>query len=190
VIVEFGSEEALRVEAEDNLIGFIETQVRGRTLVIGLEGNVNLIPTEPIRIFVTAVNLDSVTVSGKGDIQVPEHETSDFEIVITGLGNFVLEELIADRLVVEIDGSGNVEIEGGEVAEQSVSIGGLGNYEGGDLQSQSARVDISGAGDATVWVTESLNADLSGIGNISYFGSPELELDRSGLGDINPLGNK
>jgi hypothetical protein len=190
VIVEFGSEEALRIEAEDNLIGLIQTRVQNGTLVIEGDEDVTVIPTEPVRIFVTAIDLESITVSGAGDFQMPEFETASFQILITGLGNFTLEGITAEALTVGIDGSGNVSIEDGQVVEQTVTIDGFGNYDAGDLESEIASVEIRGAGDATVWVTESLEASLAGVGNISYYGSPELTVDRSGLGDIDPLGNK
>ena len=58
VIINLGDEESLRIEAEDNLMKFFDTQVRGGTLRISTNPrSVNLRPTKPVRFFLTVKEL-------------------------------------------------------------------------------------------------------------------------------------
>ena len=190
VQIQFGDREALSIEAEDNIIGLIETQNRGSTLVIGIAEDVNILPTEPIRIYVTAVDLESISVSGAGSVNVDEIFSESFEVVIEGLGSTDIGELKTENLTVSLEGSGGITIDRGEALNQSVVIEGLGNYDGGGLESGTADVEISGAGNATVWATDRLEVTISGLGNVNYYGDPSVSLNREGLGNINSLGNK
>jgi Putative auto-transporter adhesin, head GIN domain len=190
VNIEYGDQESLRVEAEDNLIGSIQTDVRSRTLEIGIEKNTNIVPTKPIRFFITVTELDSLEVSGAGSIHASSIDAQDFEISIGGLGNAEIGELQVDRLDVQIGGSGDVVIHDGSVNKQTITIDGLGSYRAGDLPSQAAEVAINGAGSATVWATDTLDATVSGLGGVSYYGTPEVSLERTGLGNLNSLGDK
>ena len=88
VIIEIGDEESLRIEAEDNLMKFFETEVRSGTLRISTNPrSVNLRPTQPVRFFLTVKELEEVTISGSGDIQVPDLEADRFSVDIGGSGD-------------------------------------------------------------------------------------------------------
>jgi hypothetical protein len=59
VIVQLGDEESLRIKAEDNLLKYFETQVRGGTLRISTSPRtINLRPTKPVIFFLTVKELE------------------------------------------------------------------------------------------------------------------------------------
>ena len=66
VHIALGDREGLRIEAEDNLLPYLETNVFGSQLEIGNGEGVWLRPTRPINFFVTVKSLDSLTLSGSG----------------------------------------------------------------------------------------------------------------------------
>lgn len=185
--VELGQSESLTIEAEDNLLPYLETQVRGGRLEIRTRQGVNLRPREPINFYLTAVSLDSLNISGLGNVRAPALEAERFSISISGGGDLDLDALQADALQVSISGLGDLAIAGGQVQAQTISISGGGNYSAGQLASQRAEVHISGLGNATLRVSEDLNVDISGGGSVRYHGSPSVSQNVSGLGSVEQI---
>lgn len=189
VYVEFGDEESLTIEAEENLMRYIEVDTRGQMLVIGLEERYSYDPTEDINFYLTVVELEGVEISGFGSINLPEMETNRFTIHISGAGDVSVDALYADQLDADLSGLGDVDIDGGEVDSQSVHISGSGTYSARRLQSSEAEVHVSGLGSATLYVEDYLEARISGAGDINYYGSPEIDVDISGLGSLEAMDN-
>jgi len=190
LIIELGDEEALRIEAEDNLLEYIETEVKNETLEIRIQRGINLNPTKPVRFYLTVKSLEEIALSGSGDIQAPDLVASQFSVAISGSGYVTMGTLDADALTVDISGSGTLEIAGGQVGKQNITAAGSGEYHAGDLRSETVDIKISGSGDATVWATESLDVRLSGSGSVSYYGHPQTSISSSGSGMIKSLGEK
>jgi len=208
LIIELGDEEELRIEAEDNLLQYIEAEVHGGTLKIGHRQKVTLVPTESIYFYLTVKELDTISVSGAGNVKVPDLEVAEFslnisgagdvdmedlrtdvlEVNISGGGNVDMEDLNADVLKVKISGAGNLYIEGGEVEEQEITISGAGNYKARGLESAEADVRVPGLGSATIRVRDQLKVNISGAGSVKYVGSPIVEEEVSGVGSIEQIG--
>ncbi|MEN8241009.1 MAG: head GIN domain-containing protein [Chloroflexota bacterium] len=187
VYVEYGAEESLIIEAEENLIKYIETKTYGNTLEIGFEDGISIDPTEDVIFYLTVVELEGVHISGLGSIYLPEVTADRFEIGISGAGDINIDALYADRISASLSGLGDVDIDGGEVSSQDVSISGAGSYDSEKMTSSEAEVKVSGLGSATVHAKDYLDASISGAGDINYSGSPALNVDVSGLGSLHAL---
>ncbi len=188
VLIELGEEEALRVDAEDNLLQYIETEVRGDTLHIEIRDGVNILPTQSMFFHLTAREIDDLSVSGLGNIDAPDLKAGQFSIGISGGGDINLAGLDASELDVNISGLGDLNIGDGAVEEQTISISGGGNYSARDLASDVTNIGISGLGSATLWVTERLDVDISGGGFVRYLGNPTVEENVSGIGRVEKIG--
>jgi hypothetical protein len=186
--VEVGEKEHLRIEADDNLLRYIETEVRGDTLTIRHRRGIGLRPRQPIEYFLTVQSLDSVMVSGAGNVTLPELKADRFRIEISGAGSIDLEDLRADELNVRIGGAGDFEVRGGEVNGQDVSISGAGDYRARELDSDRAQVNLSGLGSATLWVRERLEVHITGAGSVRYLGQPTVEKHVTGVGRVEAIG--
>jgi len=185
--IEQGEEEGLRIEAEDNLMPYVETEVVGRQLTIGIQPRANLRPTKPIRYSLSVRDLERIEVSGSGDVRAADLQASDLTIVISGAGDADLPGLSADRLTVRLSGAGDLTVTG-QVDDQVVHIDGAGTYTARDLASQVAEVDVSGSGSATVRVSERLETTVSGSGSVRYIGDPVVEESVSGAGSVRQIG--
>ncbi|MCJ7626650.1 MAG: DUF2807 domain-containing protein [Anaerolineaceae bacterium] len=210
VIIDFGDEESLIIEAEDNLIEYFETDVHAGMLVISTQPFTNLRNTEPVRFYVTMKELYSLHISGSGEIQVPDFETDRFSIDISGSGDITIgrldtdifemdingsgdvdiEELNAENFDVTINGSGDISIGTGLVEEQNIRINGSGKYRAQDLESPVVDVRIGGSGDVTIWATDSLDVSIYGSGDVYYYGKPQVTSSGTGSGDIISQGDK
>lgn len=187
--IEVGERESLGIEAEDNLMTYLETEVRNGVLEIGVQDGVNLNSTRPVRFYLTVEELDTIVLSGSGDIEAPDLEAERFSVTISGSGDVKMGDLSADILNVTISGSGNLDIAGGRVEDQDITISGSGEYQAGGLNSGSVEMTISGSGNATIWATDSLDVRISGSGSVNYYGNPRTTFSASGSGEVNSLGN-
>lgn len=185
-----GEKESLSIEAEDNLLPYIESTVRSKTLVIENKSLVNLKPTQPIRYFITVKNLDELTVTSLGNITAPIITADNFKIKVLSTGNITLDGLFARHFDVELMSTGNVVIQSGMVDHQDITLNSAGNIILENLKSKTANISIRSSGTATVWVTDTLDATIKSSGSILYFGTPALNVKTTSSGQVLFIGNK
>lgn len=183
-----GDRESLQIEAEDNVIKNITTEVRDGTLYIGFERK-TILPTKPVKFFLTMRDIKDLETKGVSNIKAESVQTDQLHVGISGTGNIDIEDLSANSLEISISGAGNFNT-GGQVDRQEINLSGAGNFNGEDLQSKTARVTITGLGKVTLWVTENLDVTISGTGGVDYYGEPQVSQQISGLGKVNHLGSK
>lgn len=184
-----GDSVSLIVEAEDNVMPFVETEVKDGVLVLSQKPNFNINLTKPIRYTITMINVTGLEVTGSGAINSNQIDTSVISLGITGSGDINIDALDGDSVDAMISGSGNMTMIG-SVADQVVEISGSGEYRAGDLRSATAVVTVGGSGDATVWVDTTLDITIGGSGEVGYFGDPILTQSVTGSGAVRSLGTK
>ncbi len=185
--IEQGTQEALTVETDDNILPKIRTDVEGGRLSIGVERGVSIHPSGTIRYKLTLRDLTRLDLAGSGKINAGPLRCKDLAVRLPGSGDIRIDQLTAESVRAEINGSGRIEIPG-KVPRQRVQIAGSGDYDARNLDSQEAEVSISGSGDATIWVRESLSAHISGSGRVDYYGNPTVTKSISGSGNIRNIG--
>ena len=181
VIITVDGTESLTIEAEDNIIDDLTSEVRNRTLILGTDRPIR--PTEDIIFTVTMQALEAIEISGSGAVTVGEFSTSDFDIDVSGSGAANVSDIVSDTVVARISGSGAISISG-DTDELDLSISGSGAFDGERLEADTGDVTISGSGSATVNVSEDLDANISGSGNVEYLGNPNVSVDTSGSGNV------
>lgn len=185
LIIMQGEEESLLVEADDNVLPLIETNVFGDRLNIGYRRGYNFIPASNVKFYLSVIDINKVSLSGAGKIDCEGLETNKLELELSGAGDIDFN-IGADKLVIESSGAGDLTLSG-EVESQNVDISGVGRYNAKELESKECDIEVSGAGSATVNVTEELDIEISGVGNVYYIGSPRVRQDISGLGKIESI---
>jgi hypothetical protein len=188
VVLTQGNEESLQIEAEDNVIANIKSEVRNGTLYITYERK-SLLPTKPIKFFLAMREVRGLETLGVSNLRSDQIKTDRLNITISGTGSINILNLEADQVTTNISGAGNFEAEG-QVRDQKVTLSGAGNYDGEDLLSKSGDVTITGLGRVSIWATDQLDVTISGTGDVYYFGSPNINKSISGIGNLNHQGNK
>ncbi len=155
--------ESLTVEAEEDVLPKIRTEVVNNRLIIGPKPNTSLLTTEPINYRLTVKDLSALEVSGSGGVDA--------------------EGISTDELAVTITGAGDVKISGKANSQQVATLG-SGDYRAGDLESKEVKVDVGGSGSAVVNVSDELNAEVSGSGSVEYIGDPTVNQYVSGAGRV------
>ncbi len=191
LIIAQGNTESLTIDAEDNVLPFITTQVIGDTLQIDFKNDnfqKNVIPTQPIIYHLSVKTIHSIQLSGAGSVDAANLSTDNLSITSSGAGSVNLRSIVAQTLTAEISGIGGCDLSG-RVADQTVNINGAGSYHAPDLESQNTTIVISGAGGATIWAKSSLNVTISGAGRVNYYDNPTIVKAISGIGSLVNQGN-
>lgn len=191
VLVKQGTKESLEIEAEDNLMPNLKTQVRNGTLEIFYrrEGGKHVNPTKTVNITIVVKDLADVKFNSAGELTLEKIKTDSLEVSLSGAGNMELEDIQVKTLEMSLSGAGSGTASG-TADTLRLAISGFGDFKAGELHSKDARVNISGTGSATVWVDDELDAQVSGAGSVSYYGSASVTRQISGVGSVSHIGNK
>ncbi len=176
VIVSQGNTESVRVKADAEVINDVITEVKNGTLQIHSKnrnwGMGNFWNNKKVTIYVEAKDLNSIGVSGSGDLRIEnQFNTNSLELKLSGSGDF-LGKVNVKTLEAAISGSGDFKI-AGKADESNVAISGSGDFDGGGLITKSTAIRISGSGDASIYASEKIDASVSGSGDVRYSGHPK-----------------
>jgi len=191
IVIQQGSAESIKIEAEDNVIKDIRTDVKDGMLTIDRGNNRDLWanPSKPVKITIVVKNLDEFNFDSAGTVMLESLTSDSLDLNVNGAGSLTLNNVQFKTLNCTLDGAGTLTLSGAaEVL--NVDMSGFGNFQAADLQTQIANVSIDGAGSATVWAEKSLTASISGAGSINYYGNPTITKNVDGLGSIKSLGKK
>lgn len=192
LVITQGSAEDLKIEAEDNIMARIRTEVKNGTLTIDFDREnwqdlVN--PTKPVKYMLSVKDLTALELTGAGNASLDSLKTSNLSLRIAGAGSIKIAKLEASNLATSLSGAGNLDLSG-KVTRQELTLSGLGHYGCGNLESQTAKLTLTGAGGATVWAKDALDVTITGVGSAGYYGSPKITKNITGVGVLNSLGNK
>jgi len=191
VFVSQGSSESVKIEAEDNVLPGLKTEVRDDTLKIyyQAQNDKHVNPTKTVKITIVVKELKDINFESAGELTLDGIEADDLNVSVSGAGNLELNDITAHNLSVDLSGAGSMTASG-KSDDLRITISGFGSYEGKDMHSKTADVDLSGAGSATLWVDEELDAQISGAGSINYYGTASVSKSISGIGGVTHVGNK
>ncbi len=202
VYITQGAEFDLRIEAQQNILDNIETDVSGNALEIHADHCMN--NSEQIKIYVTLPVVTALDLSGSGAIIIQNKLNSpSLDLNVSGSGEITgLDSLITGSINLDISGSGNIQvIANTPILDASISgsgnlnlsgvgstlnidISGSGNYNGFYFTILTADIKVSGSGKVETNVASTLDVDISGSGDIYYKGTPAVTAEISGSGQL------
>jgi hypothetical protein len=178
----------VEVSAQQNILDVLQTYVSNNKLVIKFRDGVRVHSHEAIRVEVSAPAVNSLRISGSGNLYVNGPFTpGTLEMDISGSGDMVLAELTTGYLDANISGSGNIRVSQGTATEERLKISGSGNLALENVTAARVTTNTSGSGTTRVTATQSLNVTISGSGSVFYRGAPQINLSVSGSGKVHPL---
>jgi hypothetical protein len=143
------SESGVVVEADDNLLPLIHTDITDGKLTISSDKHFSA--TKTVRVRIATGTLRGLGSSGAN------------EITVRGVN--------ADQFGIRDAGASKIEIHG-QAKAVSIESSGAGSVNAEDLHAARVTVNSSGAGSARVYATDELNVDASGAASVTYFGDP------------------
>lgn len=175
-----GETPSVQLEAEDNILPQITTEVQGGVLKVSTgEGVMSVSPSKPIGVTITAMEISSIGCSGAGSVAASGIKGAQIEISGSGAWEFKVDSLEVEGLTVELKGSGTCEVSG-KTAVQNVVVSGSGKYHAPRLESRDADITVAGGARATVWAKDALNVKVTGSGKVEYYGKPEVTQEVEG----------
>src|SRR4051812_40191266 len=106
VTVTIGDKQSLTVEADDNILPLIDTNVKGDKLQIGSHDSFST--RTPIKITITMAKLEEARVAGSGSVNATGIDAKKFDAHISGSGNVNVTGK-AESLSASIAGSGKLD---------------------------------------------------------------------------------
>ncbi len=192
-----GNSESLSIEAPEDVLTRISTDVMGSKLIIRVKGSLldkfndmlSISFSFPRVIYQLVVKeLRHLEICGAAFTHVSELRSEELSVRFRGAGEMNIQSLDAISLELFHDGAGMIELQG-QVTEQHVNVRGVGSYDGTKLKSENAYVELRGTGRIVIQVSEYLDIRASGLGRVEYYGKPKVRKQISGLGSITHLGD-
>jgi hypothetical protein len=137
----------VQVEADENLLQYIETEVRDGVLEISTSKRIK--SSNGLKVRISAPDIEDLQVSGVAKISVVNLKNSLFRLETSGASKVNLSGE-TDKLVIDVSGASNIDAE--------------------NLRSRAANVDASGASKVSVFATDSLRSEASGASRVTYTG--------------------
>lgn len=168
-----GEKFEIKIEAEENLMKYILTEVEGGVLKVRVKKGISLRPKLDMKVYVTAPNFKLLSIAGSGNIiaetKITTTNTIDFSVA--GSGNIKVPDVDAPNIIMRIAGSGNVNA-GGQTKDVEYKIAGSGDIFCEGLKAENAKIKIAGSGDIKLYCSQNLDVNIAGGGDVHYFGNP------------------
>ena len=201
-----GDKESLIIEADDEIMEYIETYVTGHTLKIKLDDRAwhrKIRFNYHINMTLYLKDINELLVSGSGEVESEKLKSKELKLWVSGSGDLDVDKLEAQFLNLKVSGSGSIQVEdlsseevdarisgsgeidlGGKTTREDISISGSGDFMARDLECETATVQVSGSGDVVIRVEKELEVNVSGSSDVEYYGDPHIRSRISGSGDV------
>jgi hypothetical protein len=187
VAITQGSTTSVKVEADENLLKYIQTYNSEGYLVVKTRDGVSLNSDNPIKVLITTPRLSAVTLAGSGNVVGSGKFTGSDQLLlkIAGSGDITME-VNTPSVKGEIAGSGSIRLKG-ETMRQEISIAGAGDYYAEELKSEDTKVKIAGSGDVKVFADMNLDVNIAGVGSVYYKGAATVKQKVAGSGEVRKI---
>ena len=175
---------SVRLETDENLVKYLSIKVNNDGLKIYCKENVNLRPTDEIKVFVSLPELESIEVSGSSSVKTEGKFAQDTEMKVEVSGASEGEMAVrTPRLSLNASGASTINISG-ETRDVKAEASGGSSIKAFNLKAENINAEASGYSKVQVFASISLIADASGASSISYRGNPKVTSDASGAGSV------
>jgi hypothetical protein len=202
-----GDSTGVKIEAESNLIPYIETAIFDDRLDIRFASHVNVRINHVVDIFVTSPSISKIQLSGSGKIEADSVSGNKLSLDVSGSGSIQahfyghkfkssisgsgLMNIIADCDTIDtnISGSGRINLEAYKCLVTEVTISGSGKAEMTG-SSDNAEFKILGSGKISAYEFPVKIADISvsGSGDVYVNVTDFLDASISGSGNLHYIG--
>ncbi|MES1215618.1 MAG: head GIN domain-containing protein [Bacteroidota bacterium] len=170
VILQQGSKEEVKIEAEDNLQPLFEVKNEGSALKISFKRDVNLKHAKKMNVYVTFKNLKSLNLSSVGNITATGSlKFDDLQLENSSVGNVDLD-LAAQKLNVKNSSVGSLKLSG-KADNAVIKSNSVGSIDAGGLVVQVMDIQNDGVGGAEVNAVKELKVRDSFLGKVRNTGS-------------------
>lgn len=157
---------SLLIEADENLMEHITTEVSSGVLEIGSR---NIRNATRLNIYVSTPTIESLEISGAATIKSENQlQSDDFSIDASGASRGNLD-ISATSIQIEASGASQLKLSG-NAENQRINASGASEVDAANLQTKITTAEASGASNVTVNASERVERETSGAGSIKVIG--------------------
>lgn len=185
IFIKPGNYNAATVVADENLLQYIQTYVKGG--VLHVETKERLSHYKKLELMLIMNKFNGADISGACKLRSNGTLNGD-EVGLDFSGAVKTDmDLKCQSLDVDMSGASQLAIRG-EAQKSRFEISGAGNIDAAEFKNEECQVKISGAGQADVYSTEKLDINVSGAAKVRYRGNPgQIKQDVSGAASVKPI---
>lgn len=182
-----GKEGSITLEAEENLLEYIEIINKNGNLRIRTKDQVSLRTShgKGIKINIPVTEVSKLELNGSGDIEGTfPLNTNQLKLSVNGSGDIEVNVSV-EKLKAAVAGSGDIDISG-EAKEFNAAVTGSGDIDAKALKATICKATVTGSGDISLYASEQLISKIVGSGDIHVNKSVKIiEKKVVGSGDLN-----
>lgn len=184
VYVRQDSSRTVRIEADENLLEYIEVNSQGGRLEIRPRKGYNLKGSKDIKVYVSGPSFREFDASGACNIFSENMINGEdlIDISLSGASDMKME-MSAPKINADLSGACSIQLKG-QTKDFSVEGSGSVSVKCMELLAENVDVEISGAGNAAVFASVKLNVRVSGAGDVVYKGNATVNQHISGAGGV------
>lgn len=190
VFVKMGNTESLRMEADEEVLASLITEVRGNILVIRPKPSITSwskkYENKKIVAYVSAKTLTSLTMSGNSSIEVSGTiDAEELATTLSGSGR-ITANVAVDKLTSVISGSAHLDVRG-TADRVDLTMSGGSRFAGKNLKVDVLNTRMSGSGQVDIHAEKSIDALISGSAQVNYSGNASVKKRVIGSGGVNKI---
>lgn len=167
---------AVNVEADDNIIQYIETFTENHILYLRLKDGINIREDRTINMSVSVASLDSLFSSGGSQISFSTPFESDRLFIQASGGPEISGVVHIDDFACNVSGGGKISFSG--ISDQfELQTSGGSESKLYDLEIRVAQIEVSGGSLVELNVQDTLSVHATGGSKIYYQGDDALVMD-------------
>ena len=171
---------AISVEADENIMDLIGTDIKNGTLRVHAIENIGHATK---KVFVTLPNVTALESSSGAHLTTQNLIEADRVTIDSSSGSILTAELQANAMDIDASSGANIEVSG--TTDKLYVDGSSGaNIRAKDLDAKECRADGSSGANISVNVSNALTADASSGANIRYAGDAEVTKSKSVSGSV------
>lgn len=183
VEVKTGTAQSVEVEADDNIIKYIETTVSGNVLKIRLSG-MHSFNNVHLKVLITTPGLESIKASASADVKVQDVLKGEGKISFEATSSAEIEaEVDVPEVVANASSSATLTITG-KTKSYKAMVSSSADIKSFELLSENTEVDASSSGTAEVHASVHLNAHASSSASVDYRGGATVEKTENSSGTV------
>ena len=184
VEVKIGAVTSVVVEADDNIMKYIETTTVGSTFKIYTEGLHNYSDVH-MKVYITTPSLKKVSTSASADVMVENTLVSTDRLVFkASSGSGIKTEVDAPEVSADASSGATITLHGKTKAYSADASSGA-DIKSWDLLSENTTVSVSSGANANVHASISLNVQASSGASVTYHGAAKVTKSGSSGANLN-----
>ncbi len=177
----------IEVEAEDNVLEYVETRLVKENLIIEIDEDINLKTDKPVKLYIQMPEITFIEVSEASGFSAKSvFKTPELTIEANGAtkSNFILD---TKMLNIRLAGAANVRATGYAV-RQNIKMEEASKYEASQLKSEDIDIAASSASNLEILAFNNIFGDLSEASKCVYYGQPKkVDVSTSDASSISQL---